>query len=448
MSKIGRIKSRIELTANNEGFRRYFFNTGWMFAEKALRLVAGLFIGAYVARYLAPAQYGLLNYVISLVSLLSVFATFGLESIVIRELVKDERKRDVLLGTAFMLRLIGALTVFVLLIVINESTGSDPTTKKLVYIIGCGTLVEIFGVIDYFFQSKVMAKYVVWSQMIALSGVSVFRIMLVINEADITWFAWTTSLDFLILSIGLIYFYTKNSLSLFSWRFERATASLLLRNSWPLIFSSLAVTIYMKIDQVMIKWMLGDVATGNYGVAVRLGEMWSFIPLAICGSVFPAILNAKAISEELYLRRLQRLYDLMILISVSIALPMTFLSDFIVNLLFGSAYNQAGPILSLYVWASVFIFLGVANGKWIISENLQVFRMVSLGIAALINVVLNYFLIRKIGLYGAAISTLISYAFASYFSLAFTKRTRPMFISCSRSLNVFALFNRLIREFR
>jgi O-antigen/teichoic acid export membrane protein len=438
------INDRFKTLSNHAGVRKYFFNTGWMFGEKVLRLIAALFIGAYVARYLGPAQYGLLNYVISLVSLFSVLASFGIEGIVIRELIKDDQKRDTVLGTAFFIRLTGAIIIFLLLVAMNELTDSDRQTKNMILIIGAGAFVEIFGVIDYFFQSKVWSKYVVWSQMIALSVVSIFRIILILNDAALVWFAWSSVVDFFVLALGLIFFYTKNGLSLFSWKFDSAMVKSIVRASWPMIFSSLSITIYMKIDQVMIKWMLGDEANGNYGVAVRLSETWNFIPMAICASLFPAILNAKMVSEEKYLKRLQRLYDLMVLLSLAIAIPMSFLSSVIVRFLFGDAYTSAGPILSLYIWSSVFTFLGVANGKWILSENLQVYRMICLSIAAVMNIVLNYILIPAVGIYGAAIATLISYAFATYFSLLYSSRTRPMFISGTRSFNVFAAFKRLL----
>jgi len=415
-----------------------------MFAEKGLRLIAGLFIGAYVARYLGPAQYGLLNYSLSLVLLFSVIAYLGMDSIVIRELVRDESKRDKLLGTAFVLKLMAATSIFLVLIAFVEMTATDRVTRSLIYIIGAGIFFETFNVIDFFFQARVASKYVVWSQMAALAFVSVFRVVLIFNEAPLVWFAWATALDFFILAIGMIFFYRHNGYSIFAWKFDRKVARELLTASWPLIFSAMAVTVYLRIDQVMIKWMLGDVATGNYGVAVRLSELWNFIPVAICSSVFPAILNAREISSELYHTRLQRLYDLMVGLSLAIAIPMTFLSDWIVILLFGDAYTSAGEILMLYIWSSVFVFLGVANGKWIISENLQKFRMVTMMTACVINVVLNYVLIKFVGITGAAISTLVSYAFATYFSLLFSARTRPMFLYLSRSFNAL----RLIKLFR
>jgi O-antigen/teichoic acid export membrane protein len=425
------------------GFMRYSMNTGWMFAEKALRLVAGLFVGAYMARYLGKSQYGLLNYAYSLTAITAVVATWGMETVVIRALVRGDQKKDVLLGTAFILRVLGAICAFISLVVFNEVIGSDAQTKTLVYIIGCVSFAEIFGVIDYYFQSQVSSKYVVWSQMMALTCTSIFRLVLIYNEADLYWFAVTYLTDFVVISLGLIYFYASNRLSLFSWKWDTATAKAILRDSWPMIFSALAVTIYLRIDQIMIKWMMGDSANGVYSAAVRLAELWNFIPVAICNSVFPAILNAKLTDAELYQKRVSMLFDFMIWVSIGISIPAALLSDWMVQLLFGADFAQAGGVLALYIWSSVFVFLGVANGKWIVSENLQVFRMKSLLTSCVLNIVLNLILIPSMGLYGSAIATIVSYAFAGYFSFLFSARTRPMFVTMSRSFNPLAVWRKL-----
>lgn len=414
-----------------------------MFAEKLLRLISGVFIGAYVARYLGPAQYGLLNYVISLVGLFSAISLLGLDDILLREIVKNEKKRDLLMGTSFVLRLAAAALVYAGLIIGAESNQTDPTTRILIYIIGFGTILQVFGIIQFFFQAKVWSRYTVTSQMIALSLVSVFRIILVLNDAPLTWFAWSTTLDYLILALGLMAYYSRHVDSMFKWKFSGTMARYLMQNSWSLILSGLAITIYMKFDQIMIKWMLGDEANGHYGVGVRLSEMWNFIPTAVCGSLFPALINAKEQSEKLYMDRLQNLYDLIIGIGLSIAIPLTFLSGFIVDTLFGDAFAPGANILSLYIWSSVFTFMGVANGKWIVIENLQAFRMICLVVAGIMNIVLNYVLIKHIGLEGAAVSTLISYSFANYFFLLLIPKGRPTFIMLTRSFNPLRLLKAL-----
>jgi len=427
------------------GFRKYFLNTGWMFGQKFLRLIAGVFVSAYVTRYLGPAQYGSLIYAISLVGLLTGISFLGLDDILQREIVNEPKKLKTLMGSAFVMRLISAGIIYGGFAIAVQSEQTDPVTRKLILIIGLGMVLQAFGIIQYFFQAKVWSKFTVASQIIALVVVSVFRIVLVLNEAPLVWFAWSQTLDYGILAIGLVGYYSKNVSSLFKWRFDLSVATGLLKTSWPLIFSSLAITLYMRFDQLMVKWMLGNVAAGHYGVAVRLSEMWNFIPVAVCSSLFPALINSRGTSLKLYTDRLQNLYDLIVGMGLSIAIAMTFLSGPIVSILFGEEFAPGANILSLYIWSGVFTFMGVANEKWIILENLQKFRMICLLIAGIMNIVLTYLFVKLIGLEGAAVATLVSYAFANYLFLLLIPKGRTTFIMLTRSLNPFRLITRLRR---
>jgi O-antigen/teichoic acid export membrane protein len=417
-----------------------------MFLEKILRLIAGLFVGAYVARYLGPTQYGVLNYSISLIALFGSVATLGLESIVVRELVTNPEKRNSILGTALLLRLIAAVTVCVLVVAFVLTTHHQQPLQ-LVLLVMCATILfETFQVIDYFFQAQVLSRYAVYSQMVALVCVSVFRVVLVSQDAPLQLFAFSYVLDPLIIGLGFLFFgVQKLKIRFAALRWSTSDARMLLRYSWPLIFTSLAITIYMRIDQIMIKWLMNDTANGIYGVAVRLAEMWNFIPVAISASVFPAILNARQSNNELYEKRLQQLYDLVVGVSLIVAVVMTFASPLVVNILFGEQYKEASTILAIYIWSGVFVFLGVANGKWIVAENLQVFKMYVIVISCLINIGLNFLLIPIYGLVGAAVSTLLSYAFAAYFGFAFSRKTFPTFVASSKALNPIRLLGYLVK---
>jgi len=363
---------KLKSLKNHQGFMKYFKNTSWLFGEKILRMVMGLFVGIWVARYLGPEQFGLFSYAQSFVGLFTAIATLGLDGIVIRELVKDESRRDELIGTAFWMKLFGAVLVLMFLGIAVNFTSNDMQTNMLVFIIASATIFQSFNVVDMYFQSKVMSKYVVYANVITLFISSLVKIILILNEAPLMAFAWVVLFDSFVLGVGFLYFFLKKStFSIRYLRFKQETAASLLKDSWPLVLSGIVVSIYMKIDQVMIKEMLGSDAVGQYAAAVRLSEVWYFIPMVISASLFPAIINAKKVSEELYYARLQKLYDLMVWIAIAIAIPMTFLSDWVVDLLYGEVYSQAGSVLMIHIWAGVFVFLGVASGKWFISENEQ-----------------------------------------------------------------------------
>ena len=394
---------------------KYFKNTSWLFGEKILRMVVGLFVGIWVARYLGPEQFGLFSYAQSFVGLFTAIATLGLDGIVVRELVKDESRRDELIGTAFWLKLIGAFGVLLILAIAVNFTSNDTCTNTLVFIIASATIFQSFNVVDMYFQSKVMGKNITFANVISLLLSSIVKIALILNEASLEAFAWTIVFDSVVLAIGYVFFFLKKStFNIQHLTFKRDTAVSLLKDSWPLILSGIVISIYMKIDQVMIMEMMDAEAVGQYAAAVRISELWYFIPLAIVSSLFPAIINAKKTNEELYYTRLQMLYDFMVWMAIFIALPMTFLSDWIVYLLYGEQYNASGSVLMIHIWIGVFVFLGVAFSNYLVNENLTKKSFYRTAFGALLNVGLNFILIPKYGIKDAAIATLLSQFFANY----------------------------------
>lgn len=416
------------------GFRRYFFNTSWMFGEYALRILAGLLVGIYVARYLGPEQFGVLSYVLAFVALFGAIAKLGLDFIVVRELVNHPKERDVFLGTAFWLKSIGALLSLILLVIaVCLFSSNDATTNLYIFIIASGLIFQSFDVVEIYFQSKVYSKPVSISKLLQLVLSSALKLYLVFSQSELFWFVLASLFDQISLALFLAFSYWRQKIGSFFGHFNVTTAKAMLKNSWPLIFSGIAFTIYIRIDQIMIKEMLGEREVGLYSASARLSEAWYFVSLIITTSLFPAIVNAKKISQTLYHQRLQRLYTLMAWLAISVALPVTFLGEWIVTLLYGNSYQESGVILSIHIWTGVFVALGVASERWMISENLVGISLLRTAAGGATNVVLNLFLIPKHGIYGAAIATLLSQIFATYVFDIFDRRTRESFLMKTKS---------------
>jgi O-antigen/teichoic acid export membrane protein len=402
---------------------KYFKNTSWLFVEKILRMVVGLFIGVWVARYLGPDKFGLLSYAQSFVGLFSAIATLGLEGIVVRELVNHPHKENELIGTAFYLKLLGAFLTLIVLYIAIYFTSNDHFTNVLVFIIASTTIFQSFNVVDMYFQSKVMSKYVVYANIISLFISSLVKIILILINAPLIAFAWVVLFDSFVLAMGFVYFFIKHSTlingnifrySIKHLKFNNLIAVKLLRDSWSLILSGMVISIYMKIDQVMLKEMLGNEAVGKYAVAVRLSEVWYFIPVTLVASMFPAIVNSLAINKKLFYSRIQKLYNMFFLFSLVISLFMYIYSQEIILLLFGKEYIGAHEILSIYIWATVFVFHGAIRGQYLIALNKQVIGLQFRIVGLIVNVILNYIFIEKYGVLGAAYATVISFLLPVY----------------------------------
>jgi len=147
----------------------------------------------------------------------------------------------------------------------------------------------------------------------------------------------------------------------------------------------------------------------------------------ITASLFPAIINAKKVSEKLYYRRLQKLYDLNFFTALILGLPVIVFSNFIVELLYGQQFNQSAQILSIHMFCGFLVFMGVVRGKWMLNENLQRYDLFIHIIGAIANIIFNYIFISLLGIIGAAYGTLLSYIFTLFFSSLIIRKIRPSF---------------------
>ncbi len=411
-------------------------NMGWLFFDKVLRMGVGLLVGVWVARYLGPEQFGLFSFVFAFVGMFGAVAGLGLQNIVVRDIVRDPSCKEETLGTAAMLQLVGGMlaygcvmgTIFLL-------RPEETMAKLLVAILGSVLLFKFSDVALYWFESQVLSKYTVWAQNGCFLIFAAIKVSLILTSASLSAFAWATAAEAALVSLVVFYVLGLRGPKFQQLRFSILRTKSLLGDSWPLLLSSMAVMVYMRTDQIMLGQMLGDDAVGIYSAAVRISEVWYFIPMMIVASVFPAILEAKKRDEKQYLQRLQRLYDLMVRLSVAIALPMTFISTPLVVALFGAAYVESGPVLAIHIWASVFVFLGVASSQWFIAENRQLLSFQRTVLGAVINIVLNFILIPRFGVVGSAYATVIAQASVNIVYDLFQKETRPMFAMKLRSFN-------------
>ena len=428
------IQKALGRLAAHQGFRRYFFNTSWMFSEQVLRIVAGLLVGIYVARYLGPEQFGVYSYAAAFVVLFGAIARMGLDGIVVRDLVNHSEERDVYLGTAFWLKLIGALLTLGLLAIAVQFTSNDATTNLYIFIIASGLVFQSFEVVDSYFQSKALSKYVSIAKLIQLALSSVLKLYFVFIQADLFWFVLVSLVDQISLALSLAFAYWRQKIGSFFGCFDLGTAKAMFRNCWPLILSGIAITIYIRIDQIMIKEMLGEREVGLYSAAVKLSEAWYFVPVIITSSLFPAIVNAKKISQELYHQRLQWLCTLMAWLAIAVALPMTFLADPVVSLLYGQHYREAGSVLMIHIWGAVFVFLGVSSGVFLTVENYTKKSFYRTALGAISNVLFNFALIPRYGINGAAMATVLSQFIANFLYDLFDSSIRNLLIIKARAL--------------
>lgn len=428
--------SKFEQLKSKQGFVHYLKNTIWLLAEKILRLAAGLFVGVLIARYLGSEQYGILSYALSLTAIFSAMIHLGLGGLVVRELVKKPQQIQEILGTVFVLKGLAsiiAIISFILVAYLSESVNSPQFWSLL--IASTAILFQPIQVIDFWFEAQVQGRNSALVKTGALVSTAVLKIALVFIGAQLLTFVVASTLESVFLAIFFIWVYiSKAKQSFLSWRASKTMAKTLLNQSWLIMLGSFFAVIYLKIDQIMLKWLSGTHEVGVYAVAAQLSEVWYFVPVSIVASIYPKLIQLKEDNACTYNSRMQQIYDLLCCLGFTLALATTFAAQPLINLLYGEQYQEAGPVLAIHVWAGVFIFMRALFSKWILIENELVFSLLTQGFGAVANVLLNFYLIPIYGVYGAAIATLISYAVASYVVLLFYKKTRPVFWMMTKSL--------------
>jgi O-antigen/teichoic acid export membrane protein len=433
---------------DEEAFNKYLKNTGWLMLGRVGSMVIKMATSILVASYLLPVKNGLLNVSTSYIYLFAALATLGLDTFIVKELHQFPKKRDTILGTAFFLKISAGLLGLPLIYVFWLYFPLSDIPYLFIFILSFSGIFQSLTIIDSYFQSEVKSKYIMQVQIVGNIVSAIIKLTLIYAfSAELIYFIYAYLFDILLLSLGYLIVYKNQGLSIFKWNFDKELAKKLLHLSWPLIISGIMVSVYMKIDVIMLKQILGEggnAASGAYATVVMFSEALNFVPVVIVSSLFPAILNAKRDSPERYQKRLQNLFDLMVWISLSFAIVISIGSPLIYKL-FKPEYASAAPVLSAHVWGSMFVFLGVASSQFLITEGFNKLTFVRTGVGAAINIILNFLLIPSMGMMGTAIATVIAY-FSATFLILFIPKTRQQGIMMLKSLFLVSVFQKIVKR--
>lgn len=400
-------------------------NTLWLFLDKGVRLFTGMFVGAWVARYLQAEQYGLLSYAVAITTIAGSLVTLGMESIVLREILRNPHRQNEYLGSAFVFRFVAGLAVMLFLFgglfLINPQ---DNTTLLLVGIISLSFLLQPIDLIDCFFQAQLASRYTIVARTVALILVSLIKIAFILTKKPLEWFAFALFLEYAMAYLAYWVAYRIQKHQITNWTFQWETALYLLRQSWTLMFSTIFVILNMQFDKIMLKTMHSDSEVGLYTAAAKLSELWYFVPVFLGGSLIPKLVNSFQTDKTLYFKQLQKIYKLMTAISVGLGVFVFLTSEYIIAFVFGEKFSLSAPILAVHIWSAVFIFHVSIRSRALIVEGLQHFVGLFSMSVLLSNLLFNYWLIPDYGGLGAAYASLLSWALSALFVPLANRKTR------------------------
>lgn len=398
-------------------------NSIWIMAERIFQMIISLIVSSLTARYLGPQNYGIINYGASIIALFLSIAKLGLENVIIKEYVDNRNKNGEIIGTAIVLRVLASfisiLLIFILIVILKPN-------EKLIIIVtmlqSLSLIFQSYEIIDYWFQSNLQSKYTSIAKSVAYTIVAIYKIILLLLGKSVEWFAFATTLDYLIISIVLFIACKKKCGQKIT--VSKITAKRLITKSYHFIISGMFVTLYTQMDKIMIGGFLDNSQVGLYSSAISICALWGFIPEALINSLRPIIYELKNKNEKEYLDKLKLLYFIVFWLGILFAIIITIFSKIVINILFGQEYIGAQTALIIAVWYTAFAYLGSARNIWFISENKIKYSKKCVIFGAVSNLILNYILIPIYGINGAAIATLISQIIVSLIAPLFYKEIK------------------------
>ena len=416
VTMLNRIKNR--LLGN-----RMVSNSIWIIGGQVFQMGLTLVVGMLTARYLGPSNYGIIGYTASFVSFFSVICQLGYTSTIVKDLLDHQERQGEILGTTIFFRVCTSLfSTIVMTALIYVIDDGDLLTVKIAFLQSLSLVFHSFEMIHYWYQSRLESSVSVKIQSLAYVVMAVYKIAILALGKSVEWFAFSTTLEAMVVAAVLVWSYRKSKGQRLSVSY--AAGQEMLKISYHFILSGLMSTIYGEMDKIMLKQLMDDTAVGYYTAAAKIATMWSFVLMAFINSARPVIISSKSVNEREYIKQLKRLYAAIIWIGIVVAAVMTLGGKWIIYIMYGRDYMPATSTLQILAWYTMFSILGGARGIWIVCENKAKYVKYYLGIGAILNIILNYVLIPLYGAGGAAMATLTTQIFTAVFAPLIFKETR------------------------
>jgi PST family polysaccharide transporter len=391
-----------------EGLHAAIHNSGWIFLDKILRALLGLLVGAWVARYLGPSQFGELAYCIAFIGIFQSVTNLGLDGIVVREIANDSSRASITLGTTFQLRLLIGFAAWIFALLIYGLTNSFTDQGIwIIALVGAGMIFQAADTVDLWFQGNSQSKRTVLAKVSAYLISNVIRVALILLEAPIIAFAVVIALEAVLTAFALHFSYKRfpcNGV----WQKHYPEAKKLLQESWPYLISGLSIILYMRIDQIMIKSILGEHELGIFAAIIPISNLWNMIPVAICASIAPMFARKRAEGIASFNAAMVNMFRFFWALCLVVIAVTWILSSFVVELMYGQAYIEAIPVLNIYVLTCIPVFMGVGQGLWLLNERKSYLSPIQTVTGAAVSIMTNLVCIPLWGIEGAAIAAVVA----------------------------------------
>jgi len=389
-------------------------NTGWLLGDRLVRAALGFLVGAWVARYLGPDRFGHFAYVLAFIAFFQAIANLGADSIVVRDVAREPESAPEILGSILRFRFVAGLVCWAAAVGLMALL--DPgnlETVAMTAIIGGVLVFQAADTVDLWFQSQMQSRRTVVAKLTAYLLTNGLKIVLVLTGAPLIAFAAAFLFDFAGAATALWLAYRRLPTAR-SWNLDLGRARTLLVQSWPFMLSGLAIVVYLRIDQLMLKALRGNHELGVFAAALPISQLWQMIPMTLAISFGPYVAQQKRAGEEQYEAALAMIFRLFGALAIAAAIVTIVAAPIIVPAVYGPDFAESVSVLQILVLTNVFMALGVAQTLWVTNEGVGRILLIQTIFGAAVAITGNIVLIPRFGAIGAAMAAVAANACAAF----------------------------------
>ena len=400
-------------------------NLYYLSVENGLRIGLGFFISAWMTRMLGPEQFGVLSYVIGFGLIFAPLFSLGSDDIVISKLVGEVPNSSEVMGSSFMIKVIGSVLGSVSCIfAIWLIDGENRLITTLVSLYALSMTLKIFENTNLWFVGQEEIKEISMARNIVFLVLSAARVVGLYFKWEVSWFLSIAAAEFFLVAIVSLIVYRAKGMNIFSWTINWDLIKEILARSVPLFLILVFTILTAKIDQIMLGKMMDKYHLGQYSAAVKLIELWNFIPMALLSSTFPTLIDAFNNRPEAFEGHVVKVYAGCFYLALGLILVCFFFGDFITGTLYGEKYGDSGHYLRLYSLSAMASFFTMARVKILTISSKIYSALFCMGFQVLLLILLNIYLIPKYQVSGAIYSVLASFLISNILVSLFNRDIR------------------------
>lgn len=404
--------------------RNTLYLTGASIGQKIIAFIYFLFL----ARIMMPEQTGQYFLAISITSIFSVIADFGITAVMTREIAKDEMQAKSLVSNAISLKIVLTVVAVVVTLVTSYFLNYGPTIQFLILLASIVLILDAFQVFFY----GILRGF----QALEFESLGIFIGMATtaLCGGFILWFFPSLPLliialvlgSFVNLVVSLMYVGKRIGWNVLVPSLNKKDLILILKTAVPFALGAIFVKVYSYIDTIFISKFLDVSSLGFYAIAYKFTYAFQFLPMAFVAALYPGMSALVDKDPNALEGVLHRSMWYVALISAPIVFGLYAIASEVIQLA-GPEYLPATIVLQVLIFVLIPIFLDFPIGSLLNASNRQAIKTTIMGITMLINVILNAILIPRIGILGAAYASLFSFLFMFLAGFYFIRLVIPAF---------------------